>query len=170
VVWTRRAALPSDEAFLYRLYCSTRDEEMALWGAPAEQKQAFLTMQFRAQGAHYGRHFARAEHTIVLVGGEPVGRVLVDRSAAEIRLVDIALLPEHRGAGLGGALVDELLAEAAATGTPVRLHAFKPSRAVAFYERRGFERVADAQMYWALEWNPSRRAGPSDALSAASAP
>lgn len=143
---------------------------MSLWGAAAEQRQAFLTMQFRAQGAHYGQHFARAEHTIVLLDGEPVGRVLVDRGADEIRLVDIALLPEYRGAGLGGALVDELLAESAATGTPVRLHAYKPSRAVAFYERRGFERVADAQMYWALEWNPARRAGPAGALSAPAAP
>jgi ribosomal protein S18 acetylase RimI-like enzyme len=152
--WSRRPATSADDAFLYRLYASTRDDEMALWGAPADQQAAFLRMQFDAQRAHYQRHFSLANHEILTIDGDPVGRTLIDRSRDELRLVDIALLPEHRGSGIGSVLVRELLAESVATGKPVRLHAFKPSRAVAFYERLGFRRVADEGVYWALEAAP----------------
>ena len=153
-VWSRRPSTPADDEFLYQLYSSTRDDEMALWGAPADQQAAFLRMQFDAQRAHYGRHFSLADHEIITIDGQPVGRILVDRSRDELRLVDIALLPEHRGSGIGSVLVRELLDESVATGKPVRAHAFKPSRAVDFYERLGFRRIADEGVHWALEAAP----------------
>jgi ribosomal protein S18 acetylase RimI-like enzyme len=153
-VWSRRPSTPADLEFLYQLFSSTRDDEMALWGAPADQQAAFLRMQFDAQRAHYGRHFSLAGHEIITIDGEPVGRILVDRSRGELRLVDIALLPEHRGSGIGSVLVRELLDESVATGKPVRVHAFKPSRAVDFYERLGFRRIADEGVYWELEAAP----------------
>jgi len=152
--WTRRPSTSADDEFLYNLYASTRSDEMAVWGAPAEQQATFLRMQFDAQRAHYGRHFSAADHQIITVGGEPVGRTLVDRSRDELRLVDIAFLPEHRGRGIGSVLLRELLDESARTGKPVRVHAFKPSRAVGFYERLGFRRIADEGVYWALEAAP----------------
>jgi ribosomal protein S18 acetylase RimI-like enzyme len=151
--WSRRPSTPADDEFLYQLYCSTREDEMALWGAPADQQAAFLRMQFAAQRAHYGRHFSQADHAIITIDGRPVGRTLVDRSHDEIRLVDIAILPGHRSSGIGTALLRELLDESVATGKPVRVHAFKPSRAVGFYERLGFRRTGDEGVYWALEWD-----------------
>ena len=149
--WFRRISTSTDGEFLYRLYASTRHEELALWGAPADQQEAFLRMQFEAQRAHYNRHFGSADHEIIAIDGQPVGRILVDRSRDELRLVDIALFPEHRCAGIGAVLVGELLDESAKTGKPVRVRAFKPSRAVGFYERLGFRRIADEGAYWALE-------------------
>ena len=153
-VWNRRPSTLADDEFLYQLYSSTREDEMALWGAPADQQAAFLRMQFDAQRAHYGRHFSLADHEIITINGEPVGRILVDRSRDELRLVDIALLSEHRGAGIGSVLLRELLDESVATGKPVRVRAFKPSRSVVFYERLGFRRIADEGAYWALEAAP----------------
>lgn len=154
VAWSRRPSTPADGEFLYRLYSSTRDDEMALWGAPPDQQAAFLRMQFEAQRAHYERHFALAVNEIVMIEGKPVGRILVDRSQDEFRLVDIALLPDHRGFAIGTILVRELLDESAKAGRPVRVRAFKPSRAVGFYERLGFRRIADEGAYWALEAAP----------------
>jgi ribosomal protein S18 acetylase RimI-like enzyme len=110
-------------------------------------------MQFDAQRAHYRRHFARADHAIITIDGRPAGRVLVDRSRDEIRLVDIAILTGHRGCGIGSTLLRELLDESVATGKPVRVHVFKPSRAVGFYERLGFRRTGDEGVYWALVWD-----------------
>lgn len=136
---------------------------MIVWGAPADQRQIFLRMQFDAQRAHYGRHFPLADHTIIAIEDEPVGRTLVNRSREEIRLVDIAILAEHRNAGLGSTLIQELLDESVATGRPVRLHVFKPSRAVGLYERMGFRRTGDEQTHLALEWNPAAAAAPATA-------
>ncbi len=127
---------------------------MALWGATSGQQAAFLRMQFEAQRVHYGLHFPHADHAVITIDGQPVGRVLVDRSRDEIRLIDIALLPGHRNAGIGSVLIGELLQESVAARKPVRVRAFKPSRAVGFYERLGFRRIADEGAYFALEAAP----------------
>ena len=53
---------------------------------------------------------------------QSIGRLYLARWRAEHRIVDIALLPEHRGARLGTALLCDLLEEAAAAGKAVTIH------------------------------------------------
>ncbi|HEY8209240.1 MAG TPA: GNAT family N-acetyltransferase [Myxococcaceae bacterium] len=149
-----RPATPEDEAFLFALYASTRAEELEAWGLIGPQREAFLQMQFRAQQQHYRAQLPRADHQIVLVAGAPAGRLLVDRREDEIRLADIALLPEHRGRGLGTALLQALLAEAKAAARPVRLHVLHGSRAAALYARMGFSTLAADGPYVLMEWRP----------------
>ena len=57
--------------------------------------------------------------------------------------MDIALLPEYRGRGIGTALLEELLVEADATGRRVTIHVerFNPARRL--YERLGFVEAGD---------------------------
>ena len=88
-----------DEPFLESVYASTREEELARVPWTAEQKTAFVAIQFAAQSAHYAEHYAGMTADVVLVDGEPAGRLLVARWAQEIRIVDIALLPPFRGRG-----------------------------------------------------------------------
>lgn len=160
VTFELRPARPDDETFLCELYCSTRHEEMASWGLDDSQ-QAFLKLQFTARQRHYETAFPDADHKIVLFDDRAIGRTLVFRSAREIRLVDIALLPEHRGCGIGGVLVRALCDEAQAAGKPVTLHVAKTSRAARLYERLGFSIVGetggDYKMEWRSEDDRSRR-------------
>jgi len=151
-----RPATPEDDAFLFALYGSTRAEELDAWGLAGPPREAFLRMQFSAQQQHYRATLPRADHQIILVAGAPAGRLLVDRREDEIRLADIALLPEHRGAGLGTALVQALLAEARKSGKPVRLHALHGGRAATLYARLGFSTLAVDGPYALMEWRPER--------------
>ncbi len=59
-------------------------------------------------------------------------------------LVDISLLPEARGSGLGTAILKDLVA--AETG-PVQLHVERTNRARRLYERLGFEVVETQPIY-----------------------
>jgi ribosomal protein S18 acetylase RimI-like enzyme len=149
-----RPATPEDDAFLFALYASTRAEELDAWGLSGPQREVFLQMQFRAQQQHYRAQMPRADHQVILVAGAPAGRLLVDRREGELRLVDIALLPEHRGRGLGTALIQALLAEAKAAAKPVRLHALNGSRAAALYTRLGFSALAADGPHVLMEWLP----------------
>lgn len=149
-----RAATPEDDAFLFALYASTRAEELDAWGLAGPQREAFLRMQYLAQQQHYRAQLARADHRIILLGGAPAGRLLVDRRPDELRLADIALLPEHRGKGLGAQLVRALLQEAKAAGVPVRLHALQGGRAAALYARLGFAARSADGPYVLMEWRP----------------
>ncbi|HEX9375501.1 MAG TPA: GNAT family N-acetyltransferase [Actinomycetota bacterium] len=157
---TLRPARPEDRDFLLAVYASTRAEEMAIVPWTDEQKDAFVRFQFEAQDRHYREHFARASFDVVLVGGDPAGRLYVDRGPAEIRVVDIAILPEFRGAGVGGMLLGELLNEAERTGRKVSIHVERFNRAIGLYRRMGFTPVADAggDAYVLMEWvRPSER-------------
>jgi ribosomal protein S18 acetylase RimI-like enzyme len=149
-----RAIREDDREFLCRVYASTRREELASVPWTAEQKDAFLRMQFRAQDTHYRAHYPHAEFSIILLDGCPVGRLYLDRRADEIRIVDIALLPEHRGAGIGSSLLRGILAEAARTGKAVTIHVEHNNPALRLYRRLGFTPIGDAGVYTLMEWRP----------------
>src|SRR5262245_55763809 len=119
---TFRAQTDDDVGFLRHLYGTTRDAELQIVPWSDDQKTAFLDMQFNAQTRHYEQFYPDCQFLVIEREGEPIGRLYVDHSEREIRLIDIALLPEHRGQGIGGMLLAELLAEAAATDRRVRIY------------------------------------------------
>jgi ribosomal protein S18 acetylase RimI-like enzyme len=151
-----RPARPDDEAFLYELYRSTRGEELSAWGIEGAQREMLLRLQFTARQRHYDIAFPEADHKIILCDDRPAGRILVFRSEREIRLVDIALLPEHRGRGAGASLIKDLLAEAQASGKPVTLHVDRLNRAARLYRRLGFLVADDTGAAYRMEWRPDR--------------
>jgi GNAT superfamily N-acetyltransferase len=153
-----RSICPEDESFLRRVYASTRLEGLAPLGWSTEQRVAFLDQQFDAQNYHYQIHYAGAEFQIILLDERPVGRLYVARRPDQILVIDIALLPEYRNAGIGSRLLGSLLDEAAATGKPVRIHVEKLNPALRLYERLGFSIVQDRGVHWSMEWVPRHEA------------
>ena len=154
---TFRAIHPDDEAFLYAVYASTRQDELAPLGWPAAEQQAFLKMQFAAQWQSYRAQFPTADFQMILWDGSPIGRLYIERRHDEIRGIDIALLPEYRQAGLGTAIIQDLLAKAAREHKPFRIHVEKFNRAQHLYTRLGFTTLADDGMYLLMEWRPDPR-------------
>ena len=73
--------------------------------------------------------------------GRPLGRLVLDRRTDDIRVVDVALMPEEQGQGIGTAVLREVLAEADVAGVPVTLHVVATSPARRLYERLGFRTV-----------------------------
>jgi ribosomal protein S18 acetylase RimI-like enzyme len=150
-----RPITDDDQELLYRIYASTREDELAVTGWNAEQKEVFLRQQFHAQHHHYQKSYDNATFDVILFEGEPVGRLYVDRREDEHRIVDIALLTEHRGKGLGGQIMQDLLDEAAAAGKYVRIHVEKFNPARHLYDRLGFREVEQAEeqpVYVLMEW------------------
>jgi ribosomal protein S18 acetylase RimI-like enzyme len=147
--------LRADEGdFSARVYASTRQEELAPLPWTAEQKAAFLAQQFGAQSAHYATHYADASWDVIVVDGLRAGRLIVHRGEAEVNVVDIALLPEYRGRGVGTMLLREIFADADAAGLPVTVHAEHMNPARRLYERLGFVPVEDLGVYLKLERRP----------------
>src|SRR4051812_13241924 len=105
---TFRAITDADLPFLPRPYASTRMEELAVTDWSDAQKAAFLQSQFDAQHSHYQQHYQGSDFFVIKRAGIAVGRLYLARWTSEHRIVDIALLPEHRGRGLGGALLTDL--------------------------------------------------------------
>jgi len=155
---TLRAASAEDGEFLVAVYASTRLEELSATAWSDEQKQQFCRMQFSAQDSHYRQHYPSAEYGIIEVAGVPAGRLTVDRWGAEIRVMDLALLPAFRGHGIGTHLLDALQREAAASAKTLSIHVERTNPALRLYQRLGFQMLEDKGIYLLLEWRP---AGPS---------
>jgi ribosomal protein S18 acetylase RimI-like enzyme len=111
-------------------------------------------MQFAAREHHYREHYGGSAFDIVMEGGTPVGLLYVARWKDEIRIVDLAVMPEHRGRGIGTALLGNVLAEAEARGQPVTIHVERFNRAMSLYDRLGFVIVEDKGVYLLLERRP----------------
>jgi ribosomal protein S18 acetylase RimI-like enzyme len=109
-------------------------------------------MQFDAQHAYYQEHYAAASLDIILVGGEPAGRLYFERASEEFRIIDIALLPAFCNRGIGTRMLKGLQAEAAAAGKPLRIHVERFNPALRLYERLGFRPIADRGVYLFMEW------------------
>jgi GNAT superfamily N-acetyltransferase len=150
-----RTAGPQDAELLFRVYASTRVEELSVVPWDDAQKEAFLRAQFEAQDRWYREHYAEASFDVVLIDGEPCGRLYVYRGPSEHRIVDIALLPERRGEGAGSGLLRDLLAEADADGMRVTIHVERFNPALQLYERLGFAVAEDKGIYLLLERPPS---------------
>ena len=149
-----------DRELLVRVYGATREPELALVPWSDEERDAFVRSQFAAQDRYWSGQRPGIERMVVVVGGEDAGRLYIDRADEEIRIVDIALLPEHRGHGTGEALVREVLDEADRVGLPVTIHVEKGNRARTLYARLGFVPVSDAGAY-ELHARPPHGAAPS---------
>jgi GNAT superfamily N-acetyltransferase len=147
-----RPATADDEPFLGKVYAGTRAAELATVSWTDEEKTAFLQMQFAAQAQYYREHYGDISFDVILLDAEAVGRLYVARWSDEIRIVDIALLPEYCNRGIGTTLLRQLQLEAQDEGKPLRIHVERFNPALRLYERLGFRQLMDRGVYLFLEW------------------
>ncbi len=150
-VSTRPVDLPADYELLASVYRSTRQPELELLGWAEPEVAAFVNFQFEAQSRHYAAYYPRAGHSVVLVDGHAAGRLVVEHSETAVLIVDIALLPSFRGAGVGKAVVGRLTEEADRRGVPVTCHVEAGNPALRFWRRLGFVPTGGEGAYLALE-------------------
>ena len=157
---TLRDALPSDKAFLLALYASTRAEEFAHLGWPAEMERSFMQMQFEAQRGDYARRHPHSLCQVVEMLGCPVGRLWVAQDARSLTVLDISLIAELRGQGIGTDCLRRVQRRAAAAGLDVELQVVRGNPAQRLYQRLGFRDLGEAGVRQAMVWKPAaQRAG-----------
>lgn len=139
-----RPATPDDILFEQELYATTREDLQMLPLEPA-MTDLVIRQQFDAQTASWEQSFPEAERSIILVGTEAIGRVIVRRGDEEIHLVDIALVPEHRRKGIGSRILRDLIKEGSRREVSVRLNvrAINPARRL--YRRLGFRETGEPE-------------------------
>ncbi len=147
----------TDRAFLERLYAASRDWEMQHVNMDEAAKATFLKQQFEAQDRAYKSTYLAAVHRIIQLDGTDIGRLIVDRQDDCLRIIDLSILPEYRGRGIGTDILRSLMNEAHGGKVPVRLHTRQNSPALRLYLRHGFRATEEVGAYYALEWMPDLR-------------
>lgn len=144
----------NDQSFLYVLYASTRQEELLQTGWTDFEKENFLRQQFIAQHHFYQEQFSQAQFNIIQISDKPIGRLYIDHRKDEIRIIDIALLPEYRNQGIGSALLADIIADATQAHMPLRIHVERYNPALRLYKRLGFVHISDTGVYYLMEKLP----------------
>jgi ribosomal protein S18 acetylase RimI-like enzyme len=142
-----RVARTEDLPLLGEIYASTRTEELQQVPWSTEQKKAFTDWQSGQQEQHYGLHYPNAERLVIERehgAGDPgaaplaIGRVYVETTGVEVRLMDITLLPGYRNQGVGTRVMNELLRYADILQRQASLHVESFNPAKRMYERMNF--------------------------------
>jgi ribosomal protein S18 acetylase RimI-like enzyme len=133
-----RDCAPSDRALLLRIYASTRADELAAVPWSEEELDAFIAMQFDAQDRSYRNQFVGGRFSVILSGERPVGRISFHRDREKVTVIDIAILSEFRGQGIGSQVLASVIEEAEEHGLPVRCHVDPLNAAQRLYQRLGF--------------------------------
>ena len=148
---TLRPVCATDRDFLFNVFCSARSELTESLDLPDAQKQQLMWIQFQAQRDAYTKQSPNADFDLLLADEKPAGHFYAQRGPESFVLIDITLLPEQRNKGIGGTLVQQLLAEACAAGKPLNAHVRKDNPAWRLWERLGFRIVGDDGVYYAIE-------------------
>jgi len=161
-----RPAQDGDEPFLKRVHDAARHWEFAalLQTDQTDLYHKVLAQQYDSQHRFYFAHYDTAHYGIIQWTGQPIGRLYVDYRDDEVRVLEIALLPEYRGRGVGRIVVTGLCLEAAMRHKPVRLHVHYLSRAQTFYRRLGFREIGVAGPDRLMEWRQTQAEGPGPIL------
>lgn len=156
---TLRPITEADLPFLLEIYAGTRAEELALvpdW--TTEHKRLFVTQQFMAQHQYYQEFYKGADLQLIMNEAIPIGRLYVhwNYSPKEVRIMDIAMLPEYRGKGIGSSLLKAILQKGELLSKNVTIHVEYNNPALRLYERMGFKKVGEFNsVYYLYEWMPS---------------
>ncbi len=156
---TTRPEGVGDASFLVALYQAVREREPGWSLLPPGERAELLAGQCRLQSQAYARQYPAAARVIIDVDGRPAGRIYLADQPSEIHVIEISLLPEFRGHGIGGRLIRAVQEGARVRGVPVRLHAWREVGVAAFYQHLGFRVVRTEALGEWLEWRPPPRPG-----------
>jgi len=153
---TLRPVVASDDALILSVYASTRASELQQVPWTNEQKDAFVRMQFAAQKQHYAAMYPAASYDVIQEDETAIGRLWVERKAGELHILDITVLPEHRGRGAGGTLLRRLLEEAGASANVVTIYVESFSPSLRLFEQLGFRKEREEGYQFLMKWQAQR--------------
>jgi len=149
---TLRPESPEDEPFIRRLILETVAGQLGASAWPEPMRSHLLGIQYTARRQSHRVNYPEAASQVIQADGADAGWAVVNTLPDEVRLVDIMVLPELRGRGIGTAVIREILAVGAAAGKPVRLNVDIMNRgAFQLYERLGFRRTGGDEVQHFME-------------------
>ncbi len=152
---TFKAITDDDIPFLYTVYRSTRIEEFAHANFTEQQLEDFLQMQFVLQHNQYMKNYRNASFDLIMIhDSTPVGRLYVNRMEDDIRIIDIAILPEYRNQGIGRSIMHDIIQASEKTSKTISLHVEQNNPALKFYQRLGFTAEGSQSIYLFMKRMP----------------
>ncbi len=151
-----RPERPKDNGFLAALFRSIALPELTEMPVTEAVKDALVQMQFASQTATYRAQFPMACFDIIEQRDKPIGRLVIDPGGEAGCIVDMALLPECRGLGLGSTILAHVLERFAKLQRPVLCKVLAHNEAsLRMCRRAGFRQIDYIPPFLQLQWSPA---------------
>lgn len=139
--------------FLLKVFKESRPELDYIHGLGEEEKSAIVFQQFTIESQQLMQIYPDAELNIVMLNEEPVGRIYVYHGEKADRIIEIGLLAEYRGKGIGKKLIIEVIKNSKKAGKNVRLQvAWFNEKAYSFYKKVGFHIIENNEVFFEMEY------------------
>ncbi len=121
---------------------------MAVVPWSVEQKLSFLQMQFDAQNLYYRERYSNASFNIIKLNDEPVGRFYLAELADEIRIIDLAVLPQHFNREFYKKLIEKVLQKGEIDGKPAQIYLESFNPLAEIFACLGFQKAGEHGIYF----------------------
>jgi len=149
-----RTVQEKDTAFIEAVYRTTREAELNLTNWSEHQKSAFISMQSAAQLAEYKTKCPGAIFQVIIYNKKNAGRFFTCENEDDIRLLDITILPEFTGKGIGTDLMHRLIDRSNKVQKKISLHVEPSNPALKLYQRLGFIHIKNNGRFYYMEREP----------------
>ena len=146
-----RIETPEDEPFVRQLVTDYATADLAAWSWPQPMRDHLVGIQYTQRRQNIRSNHPKADSKIILVDGKPSGWLVVSSSEDEIHVIEIIILPEHRGMGIGSEVLGQVMAESDRSGRPISLTVRTNNRALRLYQRLGFQRAGGDEIQHFME-------------------
>lgn len=146
-----RKVQQEDRDFLFQIFIESRPELTLLQQLP--NAETVLFHQFEIDEQQTAINHPNAENYIILYKYEPIGRVTVDKSGRDYRLIWLGVQSVYRRQGIGTQLLQSLMKEASNANKVIRLQvAWFNTEARKIYTKLGFQLLEENQVYSIMHW------------------
>jgi ribosomal protein S18 acetylase RimI-like enzyme len=146
-----------DQDFLNALYVDSRADLQQLPLAPTALQQ-MISMQQMSQAMGIRTTYPNAQYWLLLWNKEAVGRLIMDKSDKETRLIDIAVISAWRKKGIATQVIWALQDYAVQVQVPISLAVRCDNvDAQAIYRKAGFIVSSTDTLFDQMNWHPSFR-------------
>jgi len=137
-----RQAKNSDLGFLQKLRSETMDEYLKQEGLPVDEFSHLKRIQY---------HFEAAN--ILNIHGKPVGLFKYYEEEKVCHVVQVQILPQYQGKGIGKSLITTLQKQAIKEDVSINLSVLKSNPAKSLYERLGFTVISQSDNEFTMQYN-----------------
>jgi ribosomal protein S18 acetylase RimI-like enzyme len=140
------------EEFVLALFASHKLLELGAQNWPKAMQKQISEMQFNAFEVSIKKEYPGAHDSLISVDSELAGRIIVNETEDNIRIINLSLLPAFRNKGIGTKLIKDVISEASIKKKPVYFDVDKHNPAISLYIRLGFNVVKDNEVSYTMAY------------------
>ncbi|GAB4200349.1 MAG: GNAT family N-acetyltransferase [Wenzhouxiangellaceae bacterium] len=139
--WRLRPATAADRDFLLDLRLRVMDPHLRAGGIELSADEHAQRVDYRYADTH-----------IIERQGSALGMIKLGQQSDELEVVQLQILPEYQGQGLGAAVMRRIVDDALARQQIITLKVLKHNPALTLYQRLGFEVVDEDALEYHMRY------------------